>query len=590
MVHSRRITVLLAILAFLGMAGQAFAIALNEEGTINLNVRAYVNARVGTVAKQSTRPGNQPPECVAQPNANNCNFGGTYPYSGAGNLIQNRYFLEAKWNHDLLDWWSDVLPKSVTTFKYNLTYRGEYEGIYDFGPGAYANNTESRQEIEQALRQGGYSLDSTDFLLSRQRNRLRSVASYRNRLFQAFVDWEQGPVFVRFGRQNLVWGETDVFRLLDNINPTDSSFGGFFIDLDERRVPLNMLRMSYNIGTIGPLDQAFIEAYAAMDNTVAGIPGAPTGSPWANPLGPPTGTTLSDLQAPSVSVHNTRGGGRFVFNAADITFTLASYQTMFDVPAVHFQRADPSDNGYIQGQSVITAVRTYPLVWVNGASMTTALPSLKSVLRTEFAYFKDEALYVGPVAALYPGKGVTAQFASNFLGPVAAGTLNTVRRQDTFNMALGWDTNQMIRFLNPNQTFFISTQFFFRHIFDYQFSCTAQDQANNNCVGQSVPIPVPNNSQRVVPIVQDTFLHTLAINTTYNAAVPGTDLNLQVTPGFNMFYDWQGMFLFQPGVRFVRDPWRFIIDYTAINSGVYRYQIGLVRDKANVRAQIEYVL
>ena len=117
MVHSRRITVLLAILAFLGMAGQAFAIALNEEGTINLNVRAYVNARVGTVAKQSTRPGNQPPECVAQPNANNCNFGGTYPYSGAGNLIQNRYFLEAKWNHDLLDWWSDVLPKSVTTFK-----------------------------------------------------------------------------------------------------------------------------------------------------------------------------------------------------------------------------------------------------------------------------------------------------------------------------------------------------------------------------------------------------------------------------------------------------------------------------------------
>jgi hypothetical protein len=50
------------------------------------------------------------------------------------------------------------------------------------------------------------------------------------------------------------------------------------------------------------------------------------------------------------------------------------------------------------------------------------------------------------------------------------------------------------------------------------------------------------------------------------------------------------MFLFQPGVRFVRDPWRFIVDYTAINSGVFRYQIGLVRDKANVRAQIEYVL
>jgi len=585
MTHSKRISFLLAVLAMLGTAGRAGAIPLNEEGTINLNVRAYVNARIGTVAKQSTRPGNQPPACVAQPNADNCNFGGTFPYSGAGNLIQNRYFLELRWNHDLLDWWSDVLPKNVTAFKYNLSYRGEYEGIYDFGPSAYKNNLESRQEIEQALRQGGYSLESTTFRLQRRSNRLRNVASYRNRLFQAFIDWEQGPVFVRFGRQNLVWGETDVFRLLDNINPTDSSFGGFFIDLDERRVPLNMLRVSYNIGSLGPVDQAFIEAYAAMDNTVAGIPGAPTGSPWAIPLGPPTGSTLSILEAPAVSVHNTRGGGRFVFNAADMTFTLASYQTMFDIPAVRFQRADPSDNGFVQGISAITAVQTYPLVWVNGASMTTALPSLQSVLRTEVAYFKDEALYVGPVAALFPGKGVTTQFATDFLGPVSAGQLSTVRRQDTFNMAIGWDSNQFIRFLNPNQSFFFSTQFFYRHIFDYKFSCTPGD-----CVGQALPVPEPNNSTRTIPLVQDTFLHTLAINTTYNVKAPFTDNNVQVTPGFNMFYDWQGMLVFQPGIRFVRDPWRFIVDYTAINSGVYRYQIGLVRDKANVRMQLEFVL
>jgi len=276
---------LLAGLVLVAMMPRAArAIALNEEGTINLTVRAYANVRIGTMAKQSTRPGNQPDTCAGSPPdaLQTCSFGGTYPYSGAGQVIQNRYFLEMKWNHDLLDWWSDVLPKSVTTLKYNLTYRGEYEGIYDFGPSAYANNLESRQELEEALRQSPTftpaALDSVDFSLARQRQRLRNVASYRNRLFQVFVDYEQGPVFIRFGRQNLVWGETDVFRLLDNINPTDSSFGGFFIDLDERRVPLNMLRMSYNIGTIGPLDQAFIEAYAAMDNTVAGIPGAPHGS------------------------------------------------------------------------------------------------------------------------------------------------------------------------------------------------------------------------------------------------------------------------------------------------------------------------
>jgi hypothetical protein len=595
MAYSRwRFAILLAIATIVGSAARAHAIALNDDGTINVNVRAYVNARVGTMAKQSTRPGDQPPECVSAPGPTTCNFGGTYPYSGAGNLIQNRYFLEIKWNHDLMKWWGDVLPKSVTAFKYNLTYRGEYEGIYDFGPSAYSSHTESLQEIQQALRQGGYPEDNAQFLLQRQRNRLRAVASYRNRLFQAFVDWEQGPVFVRFGRQNLVWGETDVFRLLDNINPIDSSFGGFFIDLDERRVPLNMLRTSYNIGTVGPVDQAFIEGYVAADNTVAGIPGAPTGSPWATPLGPPTGATLTELDAPPVNGHNLRGGARGVFNWEDTTFTLASYQTMFDVPGVHFQGAKPTDNGYIQGVSAINAVQTYPTVWVNGASMTTALPSLYSVLRAEAAYFIDEPLFLGPTASAVPGKGVNAQFASSFLGPVVSGKLNTLNQQNTFNMAIGWDLNQMIRALNPNQTFFISTQFFYRHIFDYVSPSSAcingRPGPTEQCVGESLPVPVPNNATRTIPVVQDTFLHTLAISTTYNVAAPFTNTNIQVSPGFNMFYDWQGMILFQPGTRFVRDPWRFIIDYTTINSGVFRYQLGLVRDRSNVRFQLEYVL
>jgi hypothetical protein len=562
----------------------ARAIPLNEEGTINVTMRAYVNARIGTVAKQSTRPGNQPATCAGSPPEAlaTCSFGGTYPYSGAGNIIQNRYFLELKWNHDLLDWWADVLPSSVSTFKYNLTYRGEYDGIYDFGPSAYRNNLESRQELEEALRQSPTfnpaQLESIPFSLSRQRQRLRSVASYRNRLFQAFVDWEQGPVFIRFGRQNLVWGETDVFRLLDNINPVDNFFGGFLIDLDERRVPLNMIRASYNFGSVGPFDQGFFEGYIAMDNTVAFIPGGPRGSPWAPPLGPPTGQTLTNLIGPATGLPSLRGGGRLVFNYADFTFTGASYVTMLDTQAVRFRAARPDDPGYVGGGvSVITADQYAPRVWVNGASMTTALPSLKSILRSEVAYFRDEALFRGPLAGAFPGKGTTPNYVAGFLGPVLSGEFDTVSRKDTFGASVGWDMNQYIRPLNPNQTFFISTQFFWRHIFD-------MDPL------QGLPVPEPNNQTRVIPIVQDQFIQTLLINTTYNAKAPFTDTTLQVTPSYAMFYDWQGMFVFQPGVRFTRDPWRFIVDYSAINSGVFRNQLGLLRDRSNVRFQVEYVL
>src|SRR6185436_14471146 len=101
-------------------------------------------------------------------------------------------------------------------------------------------------ELEAFLRQSptfnATQLQFIPSILYFNRHRLREVASYRNRLFQAFVDFEFGDFFFRFGRQNLVWGETDVFRLLDNINPVDNSFGGFFIDLDERLHPFTTLQ------------------------------------------------------------------------------------------------------------------------------------------------------------------------------------------------------------------------------------------------------------------------------------------------------------------------------------------------------------
>src|SRR5207249_954160 len=95
--------------------------------------------------------------------------------------------------------------------------------------------------------------------IDRRISRLRRIARNRHRFFLGYLDFAKGPVFVRIGRQILAWGETDNFRLLDNINPLDASFGGFFIALDERRVPLDMFRASYRFGQIGPVSDAFLE-------------------------------------------------------------------------------------------------------------------------------------------------------------------------------------------------------------------------------------------------------------------------------------------------------------------------------------------
>ena len=62
----------------------------------------------------------------------------------------------------------------------------------------------------------------------------------------------------------------------------------------------------------------------------------------------------------------------------------------------------------------------------------------------------------------------------------------------------------------------------------------------------------------------------------------------RIVPAYTLFYDWQGAILNQPGVAYVRDPFRFIFDYTRID-GPPTGQVGTLRDRDNVRFQVEFV-
>jgi hypothetical protein len=345
-----------------------------------------------------------------------------------------------------------------------------------------------------------------------------------------------------------------------------------------------MLRASYQIGTLGYAEQAFLEGYIADDNSVAYIPGSAPGTAFYPPLGPPSGILGRTQKDNPVSLNNVRGGGRLVFNLADFTFSFAHYYTIFDIPAVRFRA--PQFNGQdkgnpfiVPGVTQLVADQYGPHVQVTGGSATTALPSLQSVLRSEVAFFRAEPLFRFATASAFPKKGLTDPGFVKLVTQVLTGQYDTVSRKDTFNMSLGWDMNQNIRFLNPMQSFFITTQFFYKHIFD-------KDPL------QAFPVPdAKRDVQRVIPLQGDQFLQTLNISTTYNRALPFTNTTVQITPSYSMFYDWVGALLYQPGVRITRDPWRLIMDYTLIDSGVFRgTQIGLLRDRDNFRVQLEYVL
>jgi hypothetical protein len=580
------------VLLLLAAAATARAISLDKEDSIKLSLRTYTNVRLGTQDTDKL--------------VNSIQDSQTFPFSAGGHVRQQRTFVDLEFDHDLKPLIArgtgpfrlfDHLPFKFKEISYHVEYRGEFDSVYDWGGKEYST-------AEQFYTIPPNPVTGQQVDVPSERQRLRHVAATRNRLFQAYGEAEVGDLFARFGRQLLVWGETDGFRLLDNINPIDNGFGGFLIPLDERRMPLDMLRLQYFIGQIGPLSEVFVEAYGAIDTTVAYDPGIPNGSPWGVPnVNLPSPSNKAFRYDPSRTFKDARGGARLVFNALalDATFSVAQYWTYFDVPGVQVNvppgfpySFDPAMYPYAFSDNYqVHTTENAPKVMVSGATTTFALPKLYSVVRSEFAYFNDEPRW--RQSTLDP---FVFQYLDSNYQPIvdpavrAQRTTGGLDRGDSVNFVLGYDMNQFIRFLNPNQSFFFTTQFFYRHLLN---------------AAKRQPIPgYPVDEGEVIPVVaklvvptffpgipaepmyakQDTdqFLQTLTVSTSYRSGM--------VNPFVTLFYDWSGSLLFQPGFVLQRDPFRLVVDYSVIDAQTLKGNSGLslYKDRDNVEFRIEYVL
>jgi hypothetical protein len=568
------------------------AVPVDRDGELKLGVRTYVNARVGTERTHLGVINRVRGEAINSTSA-------TFPYSPSGHLRQNRFFVEAELKHNLdrlakngVGPFSllDSLPFRIRGLGYNLTFRGEYDGIYDYGPREYS----TAEQYKKLLRLPLGAANQTPPDPYRIRSRLRSLASHRERLFQAYLEGSAGRFFLRFGRQTLSWGETDVFQLMDRINPIDSSFGGFLIPLDERRVPLDMLRGQYRIGEVGPLTEVFLEGYVAIDDQVGFIPGVPPGSPWTLPgFGAGRTEVRTYNLGPSRTFKDARGGGRLLFNAGDATFSIAYLNTYFDTPAAQLFTVNglpvqsfneglpcpqrPNSPPRFECGSPVHAVLSAARTQVLGTSTTFAVPELYSVVRSELAYFKDEPAYT------------QYQFDPFLFG--LDGTTGGRRLRDSVNLVVGVDSNVRVRFLNPHATFFVSTQFFYKHIRNAAGSRVYNDDGSPNPDREILPVIdtlLPFLGTPLEPLFvsqpADSFLHTLAIGTAYMSG--------QVNPFFAMFYDWGGALVYQPGVTLARDPYRVGVNYSILDAHRLKGGSGvsLLRDRDNIELRFEYVI
>jgi len=657
-----------------GWRAVALGVFLDSDQNMKLGVRTYVNARVGTEHTDKM----DVVEVSTQKFSKLVQRSRTFPISPPGHLRQNRFFIEAELDHNVTKLMRqgfgplallNDLPFGIRQLKYHLTFRGEGDGIYDWGPREYR----TADQFQQLFDSDPYDRLSVERLdqkpnsctlqscprVRKARRDLRRKAVHRERLYQAYIDLTAGDLSLRLGRQILVWGETDAFRLLDNINPIDSSFGGFLISLDERRVPLDMIRASYYLGELGrDVTEASVEVFAAIDRKVSFAPGVPEGSPWALPnLGEPSATTRGFTITPARTIANTRGGGRFSFDALGATFSLAHYYTFSDLPAVQtcthpnvapdaqLQERYPvarlsSRNEFIRTHGGIVpgcpiapldepeptreelakeaarggdfdifapnafAIQLPAKIQISGATATFTIPATISrrlglsgepVIRSELAYIKDEPYHRQSQVDPYLYNCITTE------GGICPATgrprtaTGGILKRDSINFVLGVDTNQFFRFLNPVNSFFISTQFFYKHIKGWDPEAVLPVPASTHLVkkvdpatGQLVFDPAAEfagaTDVTLIKTDRDQFLHTLFISTSY--------LSGMINPSFTLFYDWSGGIVYIPSVQFWREPFRLVLEYDILDAGSLKGNSGvsLLRDRDNLLFQLEYVI
>jgi len=121
--------------------------------------------------------------------------------------------------------------------------------------------------LRRAIRHDVFDETDQDFRQSELAwNRGASQQDERE-LKELYADMEffDSRLWVRAGKQNIVWGKTELFRTTDQFNPQDLALATL-PDLEESRIALWSIRGVYSFYEVGPLEDVRLELAANLDD------------------------------------------------------------------------------------------------------------------------------------------------------------------------------------------------------------------------------------------------------------------------------------------------------------------------------------
>lgn len=288
-------------------------------------------------------------------------------------------------------------------------------------------------------------------------------------------------LFVKIGKQQVVWGRTDLFRVLDVINPVDFSRNNIYDELSDIRIPMWIAQAEYRMGAsdsmqdrnlqvVWNFDQfrannlgqcgspnsildagCFFRGMANLwDNggTVANFANVAPGTFLATNFGP-NQIGLRNVNLPEWSLKNTQLGVKYegvTMNGLSFSLNALTYRSQ--LPSLHGGKGAVNS---FTGQSaanwpyLIAFDMEFPRVNLIGGSMDFQVPSAGAAVRIEAAYTDGEEFANTSREELYS-------------------------KNNVFRAVIGVDRPTFIPFISETSATLISGQLFYQHIFDHQWN------------------------------------------------------------------------------------------------------------------------
>ncbi|MDD5005033.1 MAG: hypothetical protein PHS93_00835 [Candidatus Omnitrophica bacterium] len=204
-----------------------------------------------------------------------------------------------------------------------------------------------------------------------------------NWLRDFYVDYTNGPWFLRLGKQQVAWGQADGITILDRVNPVDLT--EFWLpDMADMRIPLWMANINYSPKLNANLQFLFIPDF---EGSTAAPPNAPFAFRSTNVFGSIAIPYNLNVQTryPGKQFDNSTFGLQWQDRIGDLTYTLNFL------------------NGYYYNARTLqigtVTNRSFKRWRMYGGSMnktfTNPGPMQGVTMRGDFAYYNDEPIYYG---------------------------------------------------------------------------------------------------------------------------------------------------------------------------------------------------